>query len=162
MRHLSVSVRVCPWLCILFLSFPAFAQSENDFYRYLLKKPVATQEEAVRSVARFKGYHGADNMDEELRFLDGQGVKFSRTIRSIGRQPVTKGEAAKMFLNAMRDAADQRGLLGRIFTGSRRFAARDGMAQKLLPKDSFANEFMSGAELLTMLGRAVEQTEKKP
>ncbi|MBI4180242.1 hypothetical protein HY522_12545 [bacterium] len=125
-----------------------------------MKAPVATHEDGIRAVARFKGYRGQDLLDAELRFLYDEGVRLPRSIRRNARQPLTKGEASNMFLNAMRSAADKRGLFGRIFTGSRRFAARDGMAQKLLPAGSYANEFMSGAELMAMVGRAVEQTEK--
>ncbi|OGH60322.1 MAG: hypothetical protein A3G34_09775 [Candidatus Lindowbacteria bacterium RIFCSPLOWO2_12_FULL_62_27] len=148
-------------LLLLTSGLTGWAQSENDFYRDMIKKPVASKEDLVRAVARFRGYRGPDMAQEEAQHLLNQGVRFRKSIMKAIRAPVTKGEAVNLFLNAMDSAADQRGLMGRLFTRSVRYAARDGMAQKLLPSGSYAHEFMSGAELLAMLGRAVEQAQKK-
>lgn len=155
--------KLLPVACCLIMAFPIHARaSENDFYRNVIKKKVVTNEDVVRAVARFKGYRGAEQTADELRFLKSNGADVPRTVANFPKRPATKGLAAGMFLNAMQGAADQRGLFGRIFKGSRRYAARDGMAQKLLPSDSVANEFMDGGDLMAMLGRAVEQMEKKP
>ena len=136
-------------------------KSANDFYRKLMKKQVATNEDVIRAVARFKGYHGGDNSGDEIKYLQTVGVRVDRNMPLHPRRPATKGAAANMFLNAMKSAADQRGLMGRIFTGSRRYAARDGMAQKLIAGDSLYHEFMTGGELMGMLGRAVNQMGDK-
>lgn len=137
------------------------AKSETDFYRELQKKPVATNEDSIRAVARFIGYRGAENAEAEVAYVRANKVKIRRNMLQTLRGPVRKGEAANLFLNAMGHAADNRGLFGRLFSGSRRFAARDAMAQKLLPPDSFMNEFMTGGDLLAMLARAREQAEEK-
>ncbi len=144
-------------LCLLPSSIRA---SENDFYRGLQRKPSATNEDVVRAVARLRGYRGDEEWQRESQYLVAQGVKFRRNMLKTPHAPATKGDAANLFLNAMDNAAGDRGLFGRLFPRSRRFAARDGMAQKLLPDDSYMNEFISGAELLAMLGRASEQMEK--
>lgn len=158
-------IRAAAVLCLLSValglsSIEARAGTENEFYRELVKKPVASQSDLIRAAARMKGYRGPDRTEEELGYLDDLGVRFPKGILRRWREPVTKGEAAKVILNAMRSSADQRGIFGRLFTGSRRLAARDAMAQKILPSGSYANEFMSGAELMAMLGRAVEQMGK--
>lgn len=150
----------CLTALILFCPAHAASSGENDFYRNLMKKKVATNADVLRSLARFKGYRGADQTDAELEYLRGAGVGVPRAVAAYPQRPATKGAAAGMFLNAMKSAADQRGLFGRIFTGSRRYAARDGKAQKLLPDDSIANEFMDGGDLMAILGRAVEQTRE--
>lgn len=142
------------------LCLPASADSENDYFRALVKKPIASKEDLARVVARFKGYRGPDSVETELQYLIEHGVRFRKNAMRAIRAPVTKADAVLLFLNAMRAAADQRGVMGRLFPRSRRFAARDGKAQSLLPADSYMREYLSGAELLAMLGRAVEQMEK--
>ncbi|OGH56493.1 MAG: hypothetical protein A3G34_03575 [Candidatus Lindowbacteria bacterium RIFCSPLOWO2_12_FULL_62_27] len=163
-RGRFVFVRVC--LCLFvshLLSFPVQAGSENDYFRALVKKPIATKEDLARVVARFKGYRGPASGDvaPELQYLLDHGVQFRKNAMRVIREPVTKADAVLLFLNAMDAAADQRGVMGRLFPRSLRFAARDGKAQRLLPADSYIREYLSGAELLAMLGRAIEQREKK-
>ncbi len=139
----------------------AAAQGENEFYRTLARKPIATREDVIRCVARLGGYRGPDQVEREIAYVKEQGIKLGRAVERNARAPVTKGESSRVILSAMRGAAVQRGLLGRIFTGSRRYAARDAMAQEILPTDSYMNEFMTGGELLSMLSRAVDQMGKK-
>lgn len=159
-----VGMLVCPPVPTFAKSKPSSkkaAKSENDFYRKLMKKKVATNADLIRAVARFKGYREQDRTESEVAYLRESGIRVDRDAARFPKRPVTKGVAANLFMNAMKSAADQRGLMGRIFTTSRRYAARDGMAQKLLTGDSLSHEFMSGGELMAMLGRAVNQTDEK-
>lgn len=146
---------------LLVCAASARAESENDFYRALLAKPLAVQEDLVRAVARFKGYRGPSDLRSELEYLYDMDILFPRNIVALRDRPVTKGEATRVLLNAMGDSATRRGLLGRLFRNSKRYAARDGMAQKILPSGSYSGEYVSGSELMAMLGRAVEQMGKK-
>lgn len=160
-----VFVRVCitcVCLCVaIFSMYSIVSASENDFFRTLSRKDIATNEDVLRAAARFRGYKGADGSAAELAYLQNLNVKMPRVLIKYPKRPSTKGSAANVFLNAMGSSADARGLFGRLFSGSRRYASRDAMSQKLLPRDSIANEFISGGELLAMLGRAVEQTGDK-
>src|SRR3990167_5279579 len=98
-------------LLLLTSGLTGWSQSENDFYRDMIKKPVASKEDLVRAVARFRGYRGPDMAQEEAQHLLSQGVRFRKSIMKAIRAPVTKGEAVNLFLNAMDSAADQRGLM---------------------------------------------------
>ncbi len=132
---------------------------EGAFYRDLKKKDVATVEDAIGAVSRFKGYKGNDDMQAELDFLTSQNVRFRKEITSaVARTPVTKGNAAHIFLTALNIKSS---VMRYMLPSSQRIAVRTAIAKKLLPKDSIATEKMSGGDLMAVLTKCVDFKNKK-
>ena len=136
----------------------ALAESKNEYYRGLLHKKPATVEDVVRACARYRGYEAASDMKSELTFLYNQGIKFRPDIESVKDVPLTKGNAVHMLLGAM---GYRGGFMYRLFPSSQRFALREAIFMKMLPDNSTVDEVMTGGDLLTLLAKVVEETDKQ-
>ena len=136
----------------------ALAESKNEYYRVLLRKKPATVEDVVRACARYKGYEANSDMRAELTFLYNQGIKFRPDIEQIKNQPLTKGNAVHMLLDAM---TYKGGFMYRLFPSSQRFALREAVYMKMVPDNSTVDEVMNGGDLLTLLAKVVEETDKQ-
>ena len=136
----------------------ALAESKNEYYRVLLRKKPATVEDVVRACARYKGYEASSDLRAELTFLYNQGIKFRPDIEKMKDVPLTKGNAVHILLGAM----DYKGgLMYRLFPSSQRFALREAIYMKMVPDNSTVDEVMSGGDLLTLLAKVVEETDKQ-
>lgn len=136
----------------------ALAESKNEYYRILLRKKPATVEDVVRACARYKGYEAQSDMKAELTFLYNQGIKFRPDIEQMKDVPLTKGNGVHILLGAM---GYRGGLMYRLFPSSQRFALREAVYMKMLPDNSTVDEIMSGGDLLTLLAKVVEETDKQ-
>lgn len=136
----------------------AFAEGKNEYYRMLLRKKAASVEDVVRVCARYKGYEASSNMKAELTFLYNQGIKFRPDIEEIKDQSLTKGNAVHILLSAMNYKG---GFMYRMFPSSQRFALREAVFMKMLPATSTVDEPMTGGDLLTLLAKVVEETDKQ-
>lgn len=157
MRHL---IGVCVMLALVFATSgaSALAESKNEYFRILLRKKPATVEDAVRACARYKGYEATTNIQAELTYLYNQGIKFRPDIEKMKDQPLTKGNAVHILLSAM---SYKGGFMYRMFPGSQRFALREAIYMKMVPDNSTVDEVMSGGDLLTLLAKVVEETDKQ-
>lgn len=147
-------------VAILFVSTGAlaYAESKNEYYRVLLRKKPATVEDVIRACARFKGYEATSDLKAELTFLYNQGIKFRPDIEQMKDQALTKGNAVHILLTAM---GYKGGFMWRMFPGSQRFALREAIFMKMVPDNSTVDEVMSGGDLLTLLAKVVEETDKQ-
>lgn len=136
----------------------AFAESKNEYYRLLLRKKPATVEDVVRVCARYKGYEATSDLKAELTYLYKIGVKFRPDIEQMKDEPLTKGNGVHILLTAM---GYKGGLMWRLFPGSQRFALREAIYMKMIPDNSTVDEVMSGGDLLTLLAKVVEETDKQ-
>ncbi len=136
----------------------ALAESKNEYYRLLLRKKPATVEDVVRACARYKGYEATSDMKAELTFLYNQGIKFRPDIETMKAVPLTKGNGVHILLAAM---GYKGGLMYRLFPSSQRFALREAIYMKMVPDNSTVDEVMSGGDLLTLLAKVVEETDKQ-
>lgn len=136
----------------------ALAESKNEYYRVLLRKKPATVEDVVRACARYKGYEASSDLKAELTYLYSQGIKFRPDIETMKDVPLTKGNAVHILLAAM---GYKGGFMYRLFPGSQRFALREAIYMKMVPDNSTVDEVISGGDLLTILAKVVEETDKQ-
>src|SRR3989338_1747558 len=136
----------------------ALAESKNEYYRVLLRKKPATVEDVVRACARYKGYEATSDMKEELTFLFNMGIKFRPDIEKMKDVPLTKGNAVHILLTAM---GYKGGFMYRLFPNSQRFALREAIYMNMVPSESTVDEVMSGGDLLTLLAKVAEETDKQ-
>jgi len=136
----------------------ALAESKNEYYRLLLRKKEATIEDVVRACARYKGYEASSDIKAELTYLYQRGIKFRPDIEQMKDRPLTKGNAVHILLSAM---GYQGGFMFRLFPNSQRFALREAVFMKMLPDNSTVDDPMSGGDLLTLLAKVLEETERQ-
>lgn len=134
--------------------------SKTMFYRLLARKQVATIEDAVRAVARFKG--GGEELQplaSELEFLEKRGVHFPKDIVKQKDETLTMGVAAHMLMRAM--GIRGKSVMYRFFPDNQRYAMREAVALGVISSGTFVGQTMSGNDLVGMLVRVNEVNEKQ-
>ena len=136
----------------------AGGEGKTEYFRNLLQVKDATIEDAIHATARYKGYEGATDIDAEIEFLNKAGVTFPAAIKNIKGEPLDKGSATHLLMRAL---GVKGGVMYRLFPGNQRYALREALDLGFLPADSIVSEKMSGADLLGLLVKVVEYTNKK-
>lgn len=146
------------WGLLSILAAPAFGQAESEYYAELLRKQTATVEDAVRLVARYKGYARNADMADELDFLWGRQVRFRKDILKIQASPLTAGNAAHLLIEA---SGLRGGVMARVFRSNQRYALRQAAHLGLMPDDAVVDDILSGRDLLGLMSKLSQMTPGK-
>lgn len=134
-------------------------ESKTMFYRLLARKSVATVEDAIRAVARYKGSsQELQPLAVEMEFLAKQGVRLPKEIVRTKDQTLTVGAAAHMLMKAM---GIKGGVMYTLFPDNQRYALREAIALGIIKPNSFIVQTMSGNDLVGMLVLVKEVSEKQ-
>lgn len=131
---------------------------KTEYFRVLLRKPQATYEDAIHATARYKGYNNSIDVSAEIEFLAKQGIQFSAGIKKILNDPLDKGSATHLLMKAL---GVKGGVMFRLFPNSQRYSLREAVDLGFLPATSVVSEKMSGSDLLGLLVKVVDYTNKK-
>ncbi len=147
------------FLLLISMSQPAPAESESEFYSSLMKKQTATVEDAVRLLARYKGYAGHSDMVREMDFLFKQNVRFRKDILELRQSPVTAGNTAHLMIES---AGLRGGVMAWVFRSNQRYALRQAVHLGLMPDDVSVDDVLSGRDLLGFVSKLAQiSTVKK-
>ncbi|OGH56609.1 MAG: hypothetical protein A3G34_09405 [Candidatus Lindowbacteria bacterium RIFCSPLOWO2_12_FULL_62_27] len=133
---------------------PAQAEPESAYYAALMRKESATVEDAVRLLARMRGYAGESDMRSEMRHLDESGVQFKRDIEGIRNSALTAGNAAHLLLQA---TGLKGGVMSWVFPSSQRYALRQAIHLGLLPETTAVEDRLSGKDLMGMVSKLAQR-----
>lgn len=148
------------FLALISMSQPAPAESESEFYSALMKKETATIEDAVRLLARYKGYAGNSDMAREMEFLFKQDIRFRKDILELRQRPVTAGNAAHLMIDV---AGLRGGVMAWMFRANQRYALRQAVHLGLMPDDIAVDDTLTGRDLLGFVSKLAHlSSEKKP
>ena len=158
LRILSLIVCLLAMTASPYMIGAAAEEGKTEFLRNLLRKPQATFEDAIHATARYKGYNNPTDLDAEIVFLGKQGIQFPSDIKKTLNDALDKGSATYLLMKTL---GVKGGVMYRLFPGSQRYAMREAVDLGFLSADSVVSEKMTGADLLGLLVKVVEYTNKK-
>ncbi len=134
-------------------------ESKTMFYRLLARKSVATVEDAIRAVARYKGSsQELQPLAVEMEFLEKQGVRLPKNVARTKDETLMIGAAAHMLMKAMKIKG---GVMYTLFPDNQRYALREAIVLGIVKPNSFIGQTMSGNDLVGMLVLVKDVGEKQ-